>query len=124
MCACSPQAEAIAPQLLETLQDPGGTGAGPTRLRLLDALAKVAGLGVGTAYREVVVLLGRLYLNHVQVRPPGGLEFELIGRLEEGVAMKYRTGSCCQVSGHTGLQNLRSEVLRPTLPCMYCETPL
>jgi hypothetical protein len=72
-CACPPQAEAIAPQLLETLQDPGGTGAGPTRLRLLDALAKVAGLGVGTAYREVVVLLVRLYLNHVQVRPPGGL---------------------------------------------------
>lgn len=61
------QAEAVASQLLETLQDPASAGPGPTRLRLLDALAKVAGLGMGTAYREVVVLLVRLYLTHVQV---------------------------------------------------------
>lgn len=62
------QAEAVASGLLETLQEPTGAVTGPTRLRLLDALAKVAGLGVGTAYREVVVLLVRLYLMHVQVR--------------------------------------------------------
>jgi hypothetical protein len=51
---------------------------------------------VGTAYREVVVLLGRLYLNHVQVSRPG---VEVVGHFEEGMATASNRKQLPGVSG-------------------------
>ncbi|KAK4405252.1 Phosphatidylinositol 4-kinase alpha 1 [Sesamum angolense] len=52
----------ILPLFIESLEEGDGSNAGSLRLRLLDAVSRMASLGFEKSYREAVVLMTRSYL--------------------------------------------------------------
>lgn len=53
----------ILPLFIESLEEGDASTPGPLRLRLLDAISCLAGLGFEKSYRETVVLMTRSYMN-------------------------------------------------------------
>lgn len=53
----------IQPRFIETLEDGDASNPGILRLRLIDAVSRMAGLGFEKSYREAVVLMTRSYLS-------------------------------------------------------------
>ncbi|KAG9135092.1 hypothetical protein Leryth_011580 [Lithospermum erythrorhizon] len=53
----------ILPRFIETLEEGDASNPGLLRLRLIDAVSRMAGLGFEKSYREAVVLMTRSYLS-------------------------------------------------------------
>ncbi|XP_057550570.1 phosphatidylinositol 4-kinase alpha 1 [Amaranthus tricolor] len=57
----------ILPLFIESLEEGEASTPGPLRLRLLDAVARLASLGFEKSYRETVVLMTRSYLGKLSI---------------------------------------------------------
>lgn len=65
---CKPEVlDMILPLFIENLEEGDGASPGPLRIRLLDAISRIASLGFEKSYRETVVLMTRSYLSKISM---------------------------------------------------------
>ncbi|KAL0412502.1 UNVERIFIED_CONTAM: Phosphatidylinositol 4-kinase alpha 1 [Sesamum radiatum] len=129
----------ILPLFIESLEEGDGSNAGSLRLRLLDAVSRMASLGFEKSYREAVVLMTRSYIaklsnggtaeskteaseataERVEILPAG---FLLIARGITNSKMRsdyrHRLMSLCSDVGLAASGRSGAEFLGPLLPAV------